>query len=302
MRKNKLGKTDMTVTQIGFGAMELRGVKTWDGRDISEDEAEAILNAVLDAGVNFIDTSPDYGLSEEFIGRYIADRRKEFFLATKCGCNPRDMGDHIETSPHIWTHENIMQNIQRSLDHMKCDYVDLLQLHNPKPEEVLRFNVVQTLKDIQAQGMTRFIGISTTLPYIDDFLAMGVFDTFQLPYSCMDMTHRKSIGAIAAAGAGTIIRGGIAQGGPASESFQENSGDLWQTAALEEFLEDIDPSELILRYTLTHPDIDTVIVGTSRPEHLHRNIQSAERGALPRELYDEITRRLAVAMERIGII
>ena len=88
MTNNTLGGTGLVVTQLGFGAMEIRGPKTWNGPDVTERQAEAILNAVLDAGINFIDTSYDYGDSEERIGKYIGSRRDEYFLATKCGCDP----------------------------------------------------------------------------------------------------------------------------------------------------------------------------------------------------------------------
>ena len=82
--KRELGKTGLQVTTLGYGAMELRGAPR--ARDISEEQAETILNKVLDAGINYIDTSVDYGLSEERIGRYISHRRPEYYLASKCGC------------------------------------------------------------------------------------------------------------------------------------------------------------------------------------------------------------------------
>src|SRR5207302_4918240 len=82
--KRELGRTGLQVTMLGYGAMELRGAPR--GRDVTEAQAESILNAVLDAGINYIDTSIDYGLSEERIGRYIGHRRAEFYLASKCGC------------------------------------------------------------------------------------------------------------------------------------------------------------------------------------------------------------------------
>ena len=68
--KRTLGRTGLDVTTLGYGAMELRGAPR--GRDISDEQAERILNAVLDAGINFIDTSIDYGVAEERIGRYIS--------------------------------------------------------------------------------------------------------------------------------------------------------------------------------------------------------------------------------------
>ena len=61
---------------LGYGAMELRGAPR--ARDITEEQAETILNKVLDSGINYIDTSIDYGLSEERIGRYISHRRAEY--------------------------------------------------------------------------------------------------------------------------------------------------------------------------------------------------------------------------------
>src|SRR5258707_7274252 len=82
--KRELGQTGLQVTTLGYGAMELRGAPR--ARDITEAQAEAILNGVLDAGINYIDTSIDYGLSEERIGRYISHRRGEYHLASKCGC------------------------------------------------------------------------------------------------------------------------------------------------------------------------------------------------------------------------
>src|ERR1700694_5548975 len=82
--KQTLGRTGLQVTQLGYGAMELRGGPR--GRDVSDEQAEQILRAVLDSGINYIDTSIDYGLSEERIGRFIGDRRAQYFLASKCGC------------------------------------------------------------------------------------------------------------------------------------------------------------------------------------------------------------------------
>src|SRR6266404_1597068 len=82
--KRELGRTGLQVTTLGYGAMELRGAPR--ARDITEAQAETILNEVLEAGINYIDTSIDYGLSEERIGRYISHRRAEYYLASKCGC------------------------------------------------------------------------------------------------------------------------------------------------------------------------------------------------------------------------
>src|SRR5947199_9756587 len=82
--KRELGRTGLQVTMLGYGAMELRGAPR--GRDVSEAQAETILHAMLDAGINYIDTSIESGLSEERIGRYSANPRCEYYLASNCGC------------------------------------------------------------------------------------------------------------------------------------------------------------------------------------------------------------------------
>ena len=106
----ELGRTGLQVTTLGYGAMELRGAPR--GRDVTDKQAEAILHAVLDTGINYIDTSIDYGQSEERIGRYIADRSSEYYLASKCGClvgaPPAPRG---QTSTHVFTLDNILKGV-----------------------------------------------------------------------------------------------------------------------------------------------------------------------------------------------
>ena len=80
----QLGRTGLSVTMMGYGAMELRGGPR--GREAEPQHSEMVLNSVLDSGINFIDTSIDYGQSEELIGKYISHRRADYYLATKCGC------------------------------------------------------------------------------------------------------------------------------------------------------------------------------------------------------------------------
>ena len=86
MLKNKLGRTGIEVSQLGYGSMDIRGPRTSGVRVVGDEDADAMLNLVLDAGINFVDTAPDYGVSEQRIGRFIGSRRSEFYLATKCGC------------------------------------------------------------------------------------------------------------------------------------------------------------------------------------------------------------------------
>lgn len=295
MKKAKLGRTGLEVTKLGFGAMEIRGPRIWSGRPVTDSEAETILNAVLDAGINFIDTAYDYGLSEEYIGRFISKRRSEYFLATKCGCTVVNAGDHDET-PHVWTRDNLLHNIDKSLKRMKTDYVDLLQLHNPTVEQTEEGKLIDVLKEIQASGKARWIGISSTLPHITKYIESGEFDVFQIPYSALERDHENSIIKAAQAEAGTIIRGGVGRGEPGVGLGDTNRWAAWEKAKLDELLDEGESrTAFLLRFTLSHPGMSTTIVGTKNPDHLAENMRIAEKGDLPTEVYVEAKRRLAQA-------
>lgn len=293
MDKTSLGRTGLEVTRLSYGAMEVRGPRIWSGRPVTDEEADTILSAVVDAGINFIDTAYDYGLSEEYIGKFISGKRDRYYLATKCGCTVVNAGDHDDT-PHVWTRENLLHNIETSLKRMKTDHLDLWQIHNASVEQVVQGDLVTVMQEIRDAGKTRFIGISSTEPHIETFISWGVFDAFQIPYSALERTHEAAISAAARAGAGTIIRGGVARGEPGAGLGAQERWDAWEKAKMDELLE---PGEsrtsFILRFTLSHPDMDTTIVGTKNPAHLKENLAAAANGALKPEVYEEAKKRLA---------
>jgi aryl-alcohol dehydrogenase-like predicted oxidoreductase len=297
MQKKQLGRTALAVTQLGYGSMGIRGPRTWGVRVVSEEAADRMLNAVLDAGINFIDTAPDYGHSEERIGRYISSRRSEFYLATKCGCAYVQHEDHLEIG-HVWDKDVIQRNIETSLRRLRTDYVDVLQFHGGDAETLQRQGLVELLTSFRDQGLIRAIGVSSSLPHLPSLIELGVFDTFQIPYSCLAPEHHDWITDAAATGAGIIIRGGIAHGGPNAEIQRAAINDIWTRAKLDEVLpEGMSRADLILRYTLSHPHCHTTIVGTCNPQHLAENIAAAARGPLPSELIQEVRSRVAALDE-----
>jgi len=291
--KRHLGGTGMLVTSLGYGAMELRGAPR--GPQVTERQAQAMLNALLDSGINYIDTSIDYGRSEEMIGKFISGRRSEYYLATKCGClagdTPPPPGQRM---PHVFTRENIVAGVEQSLSRMRTDYIDVLQFHAGPAREVLEENdSVQALLDLKRDGKVRFIGMSATPPNLLDHIGMGVFDVFQIPYSALQLEHDEVITRAAQAGAGTVIRGGAARGSPSEGKQVGQAWESWQAAALDDLLDGMTRMEFTLRFTLTHPDVHTTIVGTSSLDHLRDNVNAVRKGPLPRELYVEARRRLA---------
>ena len=298
MEKVLLGRTGLEVTKLGFGALEMRDVVENGGRLPSEEHAGVVLNAVLDAGINFIDTAPGYGRSEEFIGRFISHRRDEFYLATKCG-RPQTGVPHAESE---WSRKDILRTIDESLARLKTDHVDLLQLHGPRVEDVEMHDCVAALEEVRASGKARFIGVSATLPDVATFVDWGVFDAFQIVYSALEPEHEETITAAAARGAGTIIRGGSVKGAPLRE--QGRGGEFptvrrrWVESGLADALEGMDLVSTMFRYALAHPSAHTFINGTKDIGHLKANIAAAEAGPLDADLHSLIRDRVMAAVAK----
>ena len=294
MITRRLGRTDIKITELGYGAMELRKIEM--------SAADHLLNNLLDKGIGFIDTSPDYGISEEVIGRCVSKRRHEFILASKCGCNiPRTETD---SEAHIWTSGQVLHNVERSLRLLKTDYLDLLQIHGAAVEEVRSGKLVETMRQLQTEGKIRHVGYSasggTAMFGYNDFvqlLAADVFDFFQLPYCVLARIYEESITDATKQNTGVIVRGTVQ---PQYVRVYEESSweDIWNKANLDDLLaEGENRYRFMLRFAISHPDFSTIIIGTSDLEHLSENIKSFEIGALSSDVYEEVKQRL----DTIGI-
>jgi aryl-alcohol dehydrogenase-like predicted oxidoreductase len=294
--RRTLGKTGLEVTTLGYGAMELRGGPR--GPEVSDADSERVLNAVLDAGINYIDTSIDYGRSEELIGKFISHRRGEYYLASKCGCVGPQGGDHVHTA------ENIRKGVENSLRLMKTDYLDLVQFHRSlSREEFENGEALAEVMKLRNEGKVRFIGVSGTLPNLEEQIDMGVFDAFQIPYSALQREHEGAIARAGETGHGIVIRGGVAKGSPSDwqgrQYYMISPDELkkrWEVAKLDELLSDgMSRMEFTLRFTLSNPDLDTTIVGTRSVDHLNDNVNATLKGPLPDDVVEEAKQRLAAA-------
>ena len=287
-----LGRTGLEVTRLGYGTAS----------DKTEEERwSAILPAVLDAGINFIDTANDYGVgwglpAEEMIGKHISHRRSEYFIATKCGCAP--------SGPHVWDRENAFRGLHESLKRLKTDYIDVMQYHNPTVEESEAGDLVAVLQEMKDQGKVRWLGVSTTLPHMSTYIDWGAFDVFQVPYSALEREHEDWITRAAQAGIGIVIRGGAAQGEPGGDLGEnpESGWSRYEEAGLDDLRQQGESrTTFILRYTLSHPHTDTNIVGTLNPDHLADNARGIMMGPLSTDTYAEAKRRLdSVGMTAAG--
>ncbi|MFL7793344.1 MAG: aldo/keto reductase [Anaerolineae bacterium] len=300
MEKRRLGQTDLYVTALGYGAMEL-----WN---MEEQASARLLNAVLDSGINYVDTSPDYRLSETFIGKAIAHRRDEFTLATKCGCHVDGRGNP-QAPDHIWSRERLLANVEDSLRLMKTDHIDVWQLHGTRPGWLAggkHDEVIQAMQELKRQGKVRAIGISFrnggpgddmypagySFEGLREFAEWGVFDVIQVVYGGLTRQNEIALAKAADLGIGMVARGVV-------KRYFPNYDELFEQAGLDELREAGESADsFLIRFALAHPGISTMIVGTSNPDHLAENVAAAGKGKLADEVYAEAKRRL----DAVGVV
>jgi aryl-alcohol dehydrogenase-like predicted oxidoreductase len=194
MEKRRLGKTDMDISVLGFGGSEIGYER------VSRETVAELLNSALDAGLNVIDTAECYYNSEELIGQTINNRRKESYLFTKCG-HPHGM-----ESGANWSKDSILKSVERSLERLKTDYVDLVQLHSCSESELRKGEVIDALQTARERGHTRYIGYSGDSRAAHFAVECGAFDMLQTSINIADqeaigltmpLAREKQIGVIA---------------------------------------------------------------------------------------------------------
>ena len=297
--RRRLGTTDLEVARLGYGAMELRDAPR--KRALSEREVGRLLGQVLDAGIDLIDTSIDYGLAEERIGWHLVHRGDEFVLASKCGCPVGVRRTPMTRIPHDHGADNVVAGVEQSLRRLRTDHLDLVQVHSsPSVEDMARGGTIEALQRLKERGDVRWIGMSGTLPHLDDHVDLGVFDAFQIPYSLLEPEHGSMIERAADRGAATIVRGATGRGVLAG-SRQPRAADTlaarWERADLCALLGDESPSTFALRWALANPAVDCFIVGTARPAHVLANRDAVLRGPLDLDTVRQAQTHVTAALE-----
>jgi len=245
----RLGRTGLLVPPLGFGAFKIgrnQGIKYPQGYDLPDDAAvERLLNGVHDLGCTLIDTAPAYGLSEERIGRAIGHRRGEFVLSTKVGETFAE-----GKSTFDFTRAGVEASLQRSLDRLRTDVLDIVFVHsNGDDERILReTDVVAVLTEWKQSGRIRAIGLSGKT-VSGARTAMAWADVLMVEYHLEDRSHADVITEASQRGIGVFVKKGLA------------SGKL--------------PPEDALRFVLSHPGVTSVIVGGLNLDHFAANWRTA---------------------------
>jgi aryl-alcohol dehydrogenase-like predicted oxidoreductase len=299
LTRNRFGTTGLEPSRIGLGAMELAGPPR--APYLSETEATRLLHAALDMGINYFDTSIDYGKSEEVIGAALSKHRDKFILATKCGCQV-GVEAHGEGS-HVYTPDNIRAGVEQSLRRLKTDHIDVMQLHgNPTREMLESQGGMEALLELKRKGVIGHIGLSSRKPYLKDFLDIEAFEVFQIPYSAIQRQHEDIIETVFDSNRATVVRGAVARGSAAKawKSIPIGMKDgqaqsVWEGAGLDQILDGMPPVEFMIRFALTNPKISLCLTGSSNIQHLIQNVEAANKGPLPSDLYNESLKRLEAA-------
>jgi len=165
MDKIRLGRTNLMVSRSGFGALPIQRV--------SLEEAKYLLRKAYDNGINFFDTARSYSDSEEKIGYALSDVRDKIIIATKT---------------HAKDKETLFKHLETSLKHMKTDYIDIYQLHNPSqlPDPEDPNSLYSGLIEAKQKGLIRFIGITNhRLKLTMEAVKSELYDTIQYPLSSL---------------------------------------------------------------------------------------------------------------------
>jgi aryl-alcohol dehydrogenase-like predicted oxidoreductase len=283
LEKRKLSTSGPEVTFFGFGALEIgRNWGLGKGEEVARPAAEAagqVLNAVLDMGINLIDTASAYHASEARIGEFIGQRRNKYILASKCG-----EYSHEPHTGYDFSFEGIAKSIDNSLDLLKTDCLDLLQIHfGPDSQKVLDDGeTVAAMKEARAAGKVKLLGASIGGDVARQCIESGDFDVMQLGYSLLNQGEAELVEMCAQRGIGVLIRGGLGAGRltprvmPHLDELDEEAlGKI--TAWLD--LVGGDPellTVLALKFLYRNPGVTSVLVGSKQAGHLRRNLELLE--------------------------
>lgn len=249
MDPRPLGNTNLFITPIGFGAFKVgrnEGTK-YPTRYALPDERDVdrLLNGVLDAGVNYIDTAPAYGLSEERIGRAIRHRRSEFLLGTKVGEEFKDGESWYDFSA-----PSVRKSVERSLNRLNTEVLDIVLVHAHRNDVSIlnETDVISELRDMKDRGLVRAIGFSGKTVEAAR-MAISWADLIMVEYHLDDTSHATVMKEASDRGIGVVVKKGLASGR-------------------------LDPQDAI-GHVLRNPSVTSLLIGTLNLSHLRDAVQCA---------------------------
>jgi 1-deoxyxylulose-5-phosphate synthase len=275
MRRNRLGRSELLVSEIGFGCMSLSS---------SHEENARLLHEAVELGVNLFDTADLYGrgAGEITVGKAFKGMRDRVIIATK-------VGNRWEEGQEGWRWDPskayIKKAVHDSLRRLETDYIDLYQLHGGTLHDSID-ETITAFEELKREGLIRYYGISSIRPsVIREWVkrANSNIASVMLQYSLLDRRPEEAVlKMLLADNVGVIVRGPVAKGWLAGRVREGDYLD-YSHGELVDVVEKLRPwaseqrslSQLALRYALSHPAVTTVIPGASTVEQLRENAGAA---------------------------
>ncbi|MEA1007612.1 aldo/keto reductase [Bacillus velezensis] len=286
-----LGRTDLRVKRIGFGANAVGGHNLFP--NLNDETGKELIRTALDGGVNFIDTAFIYGLgrSEELIGEVVAERgvRDSLVIASK--------GAHKEVDGQIEldnSREFLRSEAENSLKRLKTDVIDLYYVHFPDGKTPLS-EVAGTLKELKDEGKIRAIGASNlSFRQLQEFNADGYLEVFQSEYSLIQREAEHDLLPYCEKNGISFIpyfplASGLLTGKFTKDTVLEDNRKNrppFQGEAFHQNLERVDKlravaeekgaqtAHIALAWLLSQPAVDAIIPGAKRPDQLKHNLDA----------------------------
>jgi len=305
-----LGRTDFSISEIGYGAWGIGGLQWLGGHD---DESIAALRRAIELGLNLIDTALAYGdgHSERLVGQVVRSSSSRIFVATKVPPKnrvwPARAGSAIQD---VFPYDYIVESTETSLRNLGLDTIDLQQLHVWNSEWIERDEWKRAFEDLKRSGKVRAVGVSVTEHDPDSALEIvrsGLIDSVQVIYNIFDQTPERGLLPLCAKhNVGVLARVPLDEGGltgriHSNTTFEPGDfrafyfrGDRKQqvadrVAALRADLGEADLPSVALRFCLSHPAVSTVIPGMRSRRHAEANC-AASGDPLPDEVLSLLKR------------
>lgn len=309
MLTKRLGASDMDISRIGLGAWAIGGSWEWGYGHQDDQVSIKTIHQALEAGINWIDTAPVYGLghSESVVGKAIKQSAYKPLVFTKCGL----VWDDERNVNGVLNKASIFQEVEASLKRLDIETVDLYQIHWPNPAEMIE-EAWSALAELKAQGKVRYIGVSNfSVEQLKTVQAIAPVTSLQPSYSLVDRSveeevlpfcQQEGLGVISYAPMGS----GLLTGKMTRERLAQLPDDDWRkdndkgvnfaepkltrNLALVEVLREIAQThncnigEIAIAWVLANPAITAAIVGQRSPEQVQGVIRAADVVLTPQEL------------------
>lgn len=326
MKYLPLGDSGMSSSVIGFGAWAIGGGAVWGNATDDAGSVKTII-AALDAGINLLDTAPAYGWghSERLIARAIEGRRDEVLLATKCGLWWDDArGSYFTEFNGKSIHRSLRPDtiaieIERSLQDLATDRVDLYQIHWPavEPEKTPVDETMAALLKLRDQGKIRAIGVcNVSSAELGEYLSCGPVATHQFRYSMLSRgPEQEMLPLCRERNVATLTYMSLEQGlltGKIGIDHVFKDGEFRTSAdwfpwllphnrrRILDLLDGWRPlcethgctlAQLVLAWTLAQPGVTHVLAGARKPHHIRETAAAADLH-IPASDIDRITQDL----------